>query len=113
MTINELQVNVDNWINKYGVRYFNVLTNNILLMEEVGELSRLIARTYGEQSFKERIEQKERKKKIADELADIIFVVICLANQQGIDLTDAIHKNFLKKSSRDINRHYGNSKLQK
>lgn len=112
MTISEWQINVDSWIKKYGVRYFDVTTNTLLLNEEVGEFSRLIARQYGEQSFKKRISSEEIKRKISDEMADILFVISCLANQMDIDLTDAINQNFEKKSKRDSKRHLENDKLK-
>jgi NTP pyrophosphatase (non-canonical NTP hydrolase) len=108
MTIEEAQGKVDEWINQYGVRYFNELTNLALLMEEVGELSRLIARKYGEQSFKE----SDRNILLEDEMADILFVLICLANQTGINLTEAFQKNLQKKSQRDAERHRNNKKLR-
>jgi NTP pyrophosphatase (non-canonical NTP hydrolase) len=108
MTINEAQSKVDNWIKTVGVRYFNELTNLGILMEEVGELSRLIVRTYGEQSFKE----SDKNKNIADEMADVLWVLICLANQTGVDLTEALEKNFEKKNIRDANRHKENDKLK-
>lgn len=107
MKISELQVTVDQWINTVGVRYFSELTNMTILAEEVGELARLMARTYGDQSFKENEDQKE----IADELADIIWVVVCMANQMDIDLEVALKKNLLKKNVRDKNRHKNNPKL--
>jgi len=111
MTISEYQKNVDDWINTIGVRYFNELTNMAILTEEVGEVSRLISRIYGEQSFKESLTEDEKKERLADELADVFWVVTCLANQTGIDLEKAIDKNFIKKSNRDINRHKENPKL--
>jgi len=111
MTISEYQKNVDEWINTIGVRYFNELTNMAILTEEVGEVSRLISRMYGEQSFKESFTQEEKKEKLADELADVLWVVTCLANQTGINLEAAIEKNLIKKSSRDLNRHKENPKL--
>ena len=97
MTIEEAQKTVDNWIKTYGVRYFNELTNMAILTEEVGEVARIIARKYGEQSFK----KGENGEKLADEMADVLWVLICLANQTGIDLTDAFQKNILKKTQRD------------
>ena len=109
MTIEEAQQVVDNWINTFGVRYFNELTNMALLTEEVGELARIIARQYGEQSFKE----KDKDKNLSDELADIFFVLICIANQTGISLTDAFKKNLQKKTKRDSQRHKNNEKLKK
>jgi len=108
MTIQEAQQQVDGWIKTTGVRYFNELTNLGILMEEVGELSRLMVRTYGEQSFKE----SDKGKDLADEMADILWVLLCLANQTGVDLTEALKKNFEKKNSRDGERHSGNTKLQ-
>lgn len=108
MTIEEAQIKVDEWIKTVGVRYFSELTNLGILMEEVGELSRLMVRTYGEQSFKE----SDKNKELADEIADVLWVLICLANQTGVDLTDALRKNFDKKNVRDIDRHRNNNKLQ-
>ncbi|MEX0813332.1 MAG: nucleotide pyrophosphohydrolase [Chitinophagales bacterium] len=108
MTIEDAQKLVDQWINTTGVRYFNELTNMAMLTEEVGEVARIIARQYGEQSFKE----SDKDKVLADELADVLFVVICLANQTGVDLTDALQKNLAKKSKRDAERHKGNEKLR-
>lgn len=107
MTIRETQNKIDEWINSTGVRYFNELTNLGILMEEVGELSRLMVRTYGEQSFKE----SDKGKELADEMADVLWVLMCLANQTGVDLTDALHKNFEKKNLRDADRHRQNEKL--
>lgn len=106
MTLKEAQIEVDNWIKTYGVRYFSELTNMAVLTEEVGELARIMARTYGDQSFK-----KGEKHDIGDEMADILWVLICLANQTGIDLTEAFRKNLEKKTTRDINRHKNNPKL--
>jgi NTP pyrophosphatase (non-canonical NTP hydrolase) len=108
MTIQEAQKLVDNWINTTGVRYFNELTNTAILMEEVGEVARIMARKYGEQSFK----KSDEDVNLADEMADVLFVLICLANQTGIDLTDALSKNMDKKSIRDANRHKDNEKLK-
>lgn len=108
MTISEAQNIVDKWIKEYGVRYFNELTNMALLMEEVGELARIIARTYGEQSFK----KSEEDINMEEEMADILFVLICLANQTGIDLSKALEKNILKKTNRDSIRHKNNDKLK-
>ncbi len=108
LTIKQAQVEVDNWIKTVGVRYFNELTNLGILMEEVGELSRLMVRTYGEQSFKE----TDKGKELSDEMADVLWVLICLANQTGVDLTDALQKNFEKKNIRDANRHRENEKLK-
>jgi NTP pyrophosphatase (non-canonical NTP hydrolase) len=107
MTIEEAQKQVDAWIKNHGVRYFNELTNMAMLTEEVGEVARIIARKYGEQSFKE----SDKDKELADELADVMFVLICLANQTGIDLTEAMEKNLLKKTVRDSDRHKENKKL--
>lgn len=108
MTIQQAQKLVDDWIHQHGVRYFNELTNTVVLMEEVGELARVIARKYGEQSEKETDKQHE----LADEISDVLFVLICLANQTGIDLTDAFNKNMEKKTKRDSLRHGNNSKLK-
>lgn len=108
MTIKQAQQKVDEWISTYGVRYFSELTNMAILTEEVGEVARIISRTYGEQSFK----KKEADKKLSDELADVLFVLICLANQTGIDLTAALEKNLEKKASRDHKRHRANKKLR-
>ena len=108
MTIQELQEKTDEWIKKYGVRYFNEMTNLALLMEEVGELARLIARSYGEQSFKD----NESKLKLSEELADVLFVLTCLANQTNTNLTKAIEDNFQKKTLRDATRHIRNKKLK-
>lgn len=108
MTLEEAQKTVDQWINTKGVRYFNELTNMTLLTEEVGELARIIARTYGEQSFK----ASDKEYNLADEMADVLFVLICLANQTGINLTDALQKNLEKKNNRDSNRHKNNPKLK-
>lgn len=107
MKIEEAQRIVDEWIKTHGVRYFNELTNMVLLTEEVGELARLIARTYGEQSFKE----SDKERNMADEMADILWVLICLANQTGVDLTEAFKKNLEKKTNRDKERHINNEKL--
>lgn len=111
MTIQELQKQVDNWIQTIGVRYFNELTNMTILTEEVGELARIMSRTYGEQSFKKEVSELDKKEMLADEMADVLWVLTCLANQTGIDLEKAIQKNMLKKTNRDINRHKNNSKL--
>jgi NTP pyrophosphatase (non-canonical NTP hydrolase) len=107
MTIKEAQEQVDNWINTTGVRYFSELTNMAILSEEVGEVARLMSRLYGEQSFKE----NDKGKELSDELADVLWVVICIANQTGVDLTEALKKNFEKKSIRDATRHQENKKL--
>ncbi len=112
MTIRELQDQTNQWIKTYGVRYFNELTNMTILTEEVGELARLIARQYGEQSFKNEEDRKTVQQDMAEEIADIIFVVTCLANQMEVDLETAIAENFAKKTSRDNNRHQENPKLQ-
>jgi NTP pyrophosphatase (non-canonical NTP hydrolase) len=108
ITIKEAQKNIDTWIKTTGVRYFNELTNVGILMEEVGELSRIMVRKYGEQSFKE----NESDENLADEMADVLWVLICLANQTGVDLTDALKKNFEKKNLRDSERHQQNEKLK-
>ncbi len=108
MTIQEAQKIVDNWINTYGVKYFSELTNMAILTEEVGEVARIIARRYGEQSEKE----SDKNKDLGDELADVLFVIICLANQTGINLEDAFKKNLEKKTNRDSERHINNSKLK-
>ena len=108
MTINEAQKTVDQWIQDYGVRYFSELTNMAMLTEEVGEVARIIARQYGDQSFK----PSDKDKNLADELADVMFVVICLANQTGIDLEDALRRNLDKKTKRDATRHKENDKLK-
>src|SRR5215510_15351705 len=108
MTISEAQRQVDTWINSTGVRYFSELTNMAILTEEVGEVARIIARKYGEQSFK----KSDEEKKLADELADVLFVVICLANQTGVDLTKALERNLEKKNKRDATRHQKNQKLK-
>ena len=108
MTLNELQGTVDKWINTTGVRYFNELTNTAILMEEVGEVGRIMARRYGEQSEKE----SDKGKDLGDEMADVLFVLVCLANQTGVNLTDALEKNLEKKSIRDAERHKNNPKLK-
>jgi len=110
MTIQDYQKNVDNWIKTIGVRYFNELTNMAILTEEVGEVSRLIARIYGEQSFKNIADEGTAKEKLGDELADVLWVVICLANQTGVDLTEAIQRTMEKKTKRDQHRHQDNDK---
>lgn len=107
ITIHEAQEMVDNWIKTYGVRYFSELTNMAILTEEVGELARIMARKYGDQSFKE-----GENHNLGDEMADILWVLMCLANQTGIDLTEALNKNIEKKTSRDKNRHINNEKLK-
>ena len=106
MTIKEAQKRIDAWIKEYGVRYFNELTNMAILTEEVGEVARIIARQYGEQSFKE-----NEKNNLADEIADVLWVLICIANQTGIDLTKALENNLDKKTKRDNKRHINNQKL--
>jgi NTP pyrophosphatase (non-canonical NTP hydrolase) len=108
LTIQQAQQQVDQWIKTVGVRYFNELTNLGILMEEVGELSRLMVRQYGEQSFKE----SDKGKALSDEMADVLWVLICLANQTGVNLTEALQKNFEKKNLRDGERHKGNEKLK-
>jgi len=108
ITLKEAQTKVDEWIKTVGVRYFNELTNLGILMEELGELSRLMVRKYGEQSYKE----SDKGKEIGDEMADVLWVLICLANQTGVDLTQALQKNFEKKNIRDANRHKENEKLK-
>ena len=108
MEIKQAQEIVDNWIKTTGIRYFNELTNTAILMEEVGEVARIMARKYGEQSFK----KSDEEVNLADEMADVLFVLICLANQTGIDLTDALEKNLEKKSIRDADRHKNNEKLK-
>ncbi|MEQ1744276.1 MAG: nucleotide pyrophosphohydrolase [Saprospiraceae bacterium] len=111
MTIQQAQQSVDNWIRTVGVRYFSEMTNTAILMEEVGEVARLMARLYGEQSFKNPADEATAKQDLADEMADALFVLICLANQTGIDLTDALEKNLVKKAKRDAQRHARNQKL--
>ncbi len=108
ITLNEAQQKVDQWINTTGVRYFNELTNMAILTEEVGEVARIMARRYGEQSEKE----SDKSKDLGDEMADVLWVLICLANQTGVNLTDAFHRNMEKKNLRDINRHQQNPKLK-
>lgn len=107
MELKELQEKVDTWIKNYGVRYFNELTNMAILTEEVGELARVMARKYGEQSFKE-----GEKENLEDEMADVLWVLTCLANQTGVDLTEAVEKSFAKKTRRDEKRHKNNPKIQ-
>lgn len=107
LTIEAYQKKIDDWVNSVGVRYFSELTNTAILMEEVGEVARIMARTYGDQSFK----SPAPKHDLADELADVLFVVVCLANQTGIDLTAAVEKNLAKKTRRDRDRHRNNPKL--
>jgi NTP pyrophosphatase (non-canonical NTP hydrolase) len=108
MTIQQAQQTIDQWIKTTGVRYFNELTNMAMLTEEVGEVARIMARRYGEQSFKE----SDKGKELSDELADVLFVLICIANQTGVDLTDALQKNLDKKTQRDSERHQQNEKLK-
>lgn len=112
MTIEETQKAVDNWINTIGIRYYNELTNTAILMEETGEVARLMARIYGEQSFKRKEDAVTAKEDLADEMADVLFVLVCLANQTGVDLTEALIKNLEKKSIRDAKRHAENEKLK-
>ncbi len=108
MTIQEAQNTIDKWINSTGIRYFNELTNMAILTEEVGEVARIIARKYGEQSFKE----SDKDKDLGDELADVLFVLVCIANQTGVNLTEALEKNLKKKTIRDTKRHRNNDKLK-
>lgn len=108
MTIQEAQQTIDKWINTTGVRYFNELTNMAILTEEVGEVARIMSRKFGEQSFKE----SDKDKDLGDELADVLFVLMCIANQTGIDLTEALQKNLDKKTKRDADRHQNNEKLK-
>lgn len=107
MTIEEAQKQVDQWIKTYGVRYFNELTNMAILTEEVGEVARIVSRKYGEQSFK----ASEKDKDLGDEMADVLWVLMCLANQTGVNLTEAFQKNIEKKTNRDKDRHLNNKKL--
>lgn len=107
ITLSQAQEMVDGWIRQYGVRYFSELTNMTILTEEVGELARIMARTYGDQSFK----KEELKKNLGDEMADVLWVLLCLANQTGVDLTEALRKNIEKKTERDKERHISNRKL--
>lgn len=108
MKIKEAQEKVDKWIKEFGVRYFDEMTNTVILMEEVGEVARIMSRRYGEQSEKE----SDKNKDLGDEMADVLFVLICLANQTGIDLETALQKNMEKKSIRDADRHKSNEKLK-
>ncbi|HOI32540.1 MAG: nucleotide pyrophosphohydrolase [Bacteroidales bacterium] len=108
MTLKEAQHTVDNWIKEVGVRYFSELTNTAMLMEEVGEVARIMARSYGDQSFK----KSDEAVNLADEMADVLFVLICLANQTGVDLTEALQANLDKKTKRDKDRHHNNPKLK-
>lgn len=107
MTIQEAQQQVDHWIKTFGVRYFSELTNMAILTEEVGELARIMARTYGDQSFK----KTDSSRALADEMADVLWVLLCIANQTGVDLEDALQKNITKKTQRDAFRHINNNKL--
>lgn len=109
LTIRELQNAIDRWVKTYGVRYFSELTNTAVLMEEVGELARLMARRFGDQSFKQEIPGEAA---LGDELADVLFVLVCIANQSGVDLTDALQRNLEKKTARDRKRHWNNPKLR-
>ena len=108
MTLQEAQQQVDNWIKTYGVRYFNELTNMAILTEEVGEVARIMSRRYGEQSFKE----SDKDKDLSDELADVLWVLLCIANQTGVNLTEAFERNIAKKTQRDSTRHKNNPKLK-
>ncbi len=108
MELKEIQKTVDDWIQEFGVRYFDELTNTAMLMEEVGEVARIMARRYGEQSEKE----SDKDKDLGDEMADVLFVLVCLANQTGIDLEEAVRKNLEKKTQRDKDRHKNNEKLR-
>lgn len=112
MTIKETQKIVDEWINTIGIRYYNELTNTAILTEEVGEVARLMARMYGEQSFKTKEQELSAKEDLAGEMADVLFVLVCLANQTGIDLTEALKKSLDKKTKRDKERHANNEKLK-
>ncbi len=112
MTIKEAQQTVDTWINTVGIRYYGELTNTAILMEEVGEVARLMARLYGEQSFKTPEQANSARTDLADEMADVLFVLICLANQTGVDLAEALQKNLEKKTLRDAARHAANEKLK-
>jgi NTP pyrophosphatase (non-canonical NTP hydrolase) len=113
LSLQEAQAVVDEWIQTIGVRYYNELTNTAVLMEEVGELARLMARVYGEQSFKRPEDAAAAPEQLGDEMADVLFVLICLANQTGIDLTEALRKNLEKKTQRDAKRHANNDKLNR
>ena len=112
MTIKETQEIVDKWITTIGIRYHNEMTNMAILTEEVGEVARLMSRMYGEQSFKRKADEATAKEKLADEMADVMFVLVCLANQTGVDLTEALKKNLDKKTKRDTERHANNEKLK-
>lgn len=112
MTIQEVQQTVDEWINTIGVRYYSELTNTAILMEEVGEVARLMSRLYGDQSFKSPDLAATAQADLADEMADVLFVLVCLANQTGVNLTEALQKNLQKKTARDAERHANNPKLK-
>jgi NTP pyrophosphatase (non-canonical NTP hydrolase) len=112
MTLQAAQATVDEWIKTIGVRYYSELTNTAILMEEVGEMSRLIARIYGEQSFKRPEDAEQAPTQLAEEMADVLFVLICLANQAGVDLTEALQRSLDKKTKRDKERHANNPKLK-
>ncbi|MBK8557333.1 MAG: nucleotide pyrophosphohydrolase [Lewinellaceae bacterium] len=112
MTIQEAQQTVDNWIRTVGVRYYSELTNTAILMEEVGEVARLMARLYGEQSFKQPEQAERAKEDLSDEMADVLWILMCLANQTGVDLTAALERNLVKKTQRDAERHAANPKLK-
>lgn len=112
MTLKAAQETVDQWINTIGIRYYNELTNTAVLMEEVGEMARLMARLYGEQSFKRPEDARRAPAQLGDEMADVLFVLICLANQTGVDLTEALERNLAKKTQRDKDRHANNEKLK-
>ncbi len=112
MTLQQAQERVDAWINSTGIRYFNELTNTAILAEEVGEVARLMARLYGEQSFKRPEQAETAREELADEMADVLFVLLCLANQTGVDLTRALEQNLQKKDERDAERHARNEKLR-
>ncbi|HMQ59097.1 MAG TPA: nucleotide pyrophosphohydrolase [Flavilitoribacter sp.] len=112
MTLKGAQTTIDQWIKTIGIRYYSELTNTAILMEEVGEVARLMARIYGEQSFKTVEQERSAKTDLADEMADVLFVLLCLANQAGIDMEDALNKNLEKKTNRDRERHAGNAKLK-
>ncbi len=112
LTLQECQAQVDEWVRTIGVRYYSELTNTAVLMEEVGEVARLMSRLYGDQSFKRAEDEAAAPENLADELADVLFVLICLANQTGVDLTEAMHKNLAKKTLRDKERHQNNPKLR-
>ncbi|MGB3799469.1 MAG: nucleotide pyrophosphohydrolase [Lewinella sp.] len=112
MTLSEAQQTVDHWIKTVGVRYYGELTNTAILMEETGEVARLMARLYGEQSFKKQEDEERAPEQLAEEMADVLFVLICLANQTGVDLTDALQRSLEKKTGRDRERHQNNPKLR-